>query len=166
MVYKLSEQLDHVGNSEYIFEAYEEYLRENRGKLPTSILDLIDSEQWRGGSGSTAPYYCELKDIEVIDFGKATARLILTLIKKEHRDYKEKPFQLRLIYQGLLELNIAQQRDISVNPFIWRYDEFLFFDPWSSYGHNEKMFTHNIEWVGKNVWSITAKDLIAIWEDL
>ncbi|MDR2060141.1 MAG: hypothetical protein LBQ29_01920 [Acinetobacter sp.] len=166
MVYKLSEQLDHVGNPEYIFEAYKEYLRENRSKLPASILNLIASEQWQGGSGSTAPCYCELQDIEIIDFGKATARLILTLIKKEYRDYKEKPFQLRLIYQGLLELNIAQQRDISVNPFIWRYDEFLFFDPWSSYGHNEKMFTHNIEWVGKNVWSITAKDLIAIWEDL
>lgn len=49
---------------------------------------------------------------------------------------------------------------------MWRYDEFLFFDPWSCYGHNERMFTHNIEWVGKNVWSITAKQIVATWEDL
>lgn len=166
MVYKLSDQLDHMGNSQYIFEAYNKYLRENRNRLPTSVLDLIASEHWHGGSGSTAPYYCELQNIEIIDFGKETAHLILTLIKKDHRDYKEKPFRLKLIYQGLLELNIPHQKDISVNPFMWRYDEFLFFDPWSGYEHNEKMFTHNIEWVGKYVWSITAKDLIATWEEL
>lgn len=49
MVYKLSDQLDHMGNSQYIFEAYNKYLRENRNKLPTSVLDLIASEQWHGG---------------------------------------------------------------------------------------------------------------------
>lgn len=102
----------------------------------------------------------------MIDFVKETAHLILTLIKKDHRDYGEKPFQLRLIYQGLLELDIPYQKDISINPFMWRYDEFLFFDPWSSYGHYERMFTHNIEWVGKNVWSITPKQIVATWEDL
>jgi len=166
MVYKLSDQLDHIGNPQYIFEAYKEYLNTNRNKFPTSVLDILASERWFGRSGSTAPYYCELHTVEVIDFGKETAHLILTLIKKDHRDYGEKPFQLRLIYQGLLELDIPYQKDISINPFMWRYDEFLFFDPWNSYGHNEKMFTHHIEWVGKHVWSITAKQIVATWEDL
>lgn len=166
MVYKLSDQLDHIGNPKYLFEAYDEYLKTNKNKLPESLLVLLASDWWYGGSGSTAPYYCELDNFEIIDFGKESAHLILILIKKDHRDYKEKPFRLRLIYQGLLELNIPHQKDISINPFMWRYDEFLFFDPWSSYGHNERMFTHNIEWVGKNVWSITAKQIVATWEDL
>jgi exo-beta-1,3-glucanase (GH17 family) len=34
MVYKLSDQLDHVGNSKYVFEAYDEYLKTNKNKLP------------------------------------------------------------------------------------------------------------------------------------
>ncbi|WP_278395408.1 hypothetical protein [Acinetobacter venetianus] len=166
MVYKLSDQLDHIGNPQYIFEAYKEYLNTNRNKFPTSVLDILASERWFGGSGSIAPYYCELDNFEIIDFGKESAHLILTLIKKDHRDYEETPFRLRLIYQGILEFNIPYQKILSINPFVWRYDEFLFFDPWSSYGNNERMFTHNIEWVGKNVWSITAKQIVATWEDL
>lgn len=30
MVYKLSDQLDHIGNPKYFFEAYDEYLKINK----------------------------------------------------------------------------------------------------------------------------------------
>lgn len=116
MVYKLSDQLDHVGNSKYVFEAYDEYLKTNKNKLPESLLVLLASDWWYGGSGSTAPYYCELDNFEIIDFGKESAHLILTLIKKDHRYYEETPFRLRLIYQGILEFNIPIKKIFQLIP--------------------------------------------------
>lgn len=83
MVYKLSDQLDHMGNPKYLFEAYDEYLKTNKNKLPESLLVLLASDWWYGGSGSTVLYYCELDNFEIIDFGKESSRLILTLIKIE-----------------------------------------------------------------------------------
>ena len=45
MVYKLSDQLDHVGNSKYVFEAYDEYFSENKNKL--IFLGNLNGKVWR-----------------------------------------------------------------------------------------------------------------------
>ena len=44
MVYKLSDQLDHISNPKYLFEAYDEYLKTNKNKLPESLLALLTSD--------------------------------------------------------------------------------------------------------------------------
>lgn len=84
MVYTLSDQLDHIGNPKFLFEAYDEYLKTNKNKLSESLLVLLASDLWYGGSSSTAPYYCASDNFEIIDFGKKSAHLSLTLIKKDH----------------------------------------------------------------------------------
>lgn len=166
MVYQLSEQLDHIGNPQYAFDAYKEYLKTNRNRFPQSVLDIIDSQNWYGGSGSKALYYCTLNKLELIDYGQSTAQLILTLSKIEDRDLEGIPFTLKLIYQGVTELNIPHQEHVSINVLKCRYNEFEFFDPWRKYQSNEKMFSHYIDWIGQNVWKITAKELHAIWTEI
>ena len=163
MVYQLSEQLDDIGNAKYAFDAYREYLKTNKERIPQSVLSIIDSEDWYGGSMSKAPYYCHLESLELRDYGKKTANLTLNLIK---RDYREKPFTLKIVYQGLSEFDLPGQHSISDSAHIQRYNEFLFFDPWHRYNINEKMFTHKIEWVDGNVWTISAREIQVDWKEI
>ncbi len=160
MAFKLSEQLDHIGDPNLSFEMYRSYVEENKHRFPESVIELMALESWSGGSSSDAPYYGDLLNVEIHDFGKQSASVKIVLLKQ---DYVDTPFNIELIYKGLLKLNIPNLDDISEQRSKWRYEEFLFFDPYHSNSLKEKMFTHRIEWDSGNIWDITARDIEVKW---
>ena len=162
MAFKLSEQLNNVGNQKLPIELYQSYVEHNKHKFPKSVLKVMELESWSGGSASNAPYNSELQRIEILDYGKSTASLKMYLLKQ---DYVEQPFTIEINYKGLFKLNIPEQDVISEKALKWRYEEILFFDPYHSHKLKDKMFTHNIEWVNGDIWSITAREFEVKWVD-
>ncbi|MGH1539243.1 MAG: hypothetical protein ACRBHB_02375 [Arenicella sp.] len=147
MTFKLSKQLDHIGNPKLPFEMYENYVEENKHRFPESALNVMRSEKWY-------PYDTGLQSLEVSGFGTPQSFLKLNLLNSDDIDNQ---YETELTYRGLFQLNIPSI-DHS-NQLRWRYEEILFFSAYNSHSIKDKMFTHKIEWVGGIVWSITAREL-------
>ena len=160
MSFKLGDQLDHLGNPNLAFEMYRSYVEHNKHRFPASVIEVMANANWAGGSASNAPYYSDLESIEINDFGKSTASAKLILLKQ---DYVEKPFTIEIIYKGLFRFEIPEHNKVSDAALKWRYEQFLFFDPHHSHGLKDKMFTHQIEWITGEIWSITARDVEIKW---
>lgn len=160
MTFKLSQQLDNIGNPNLPFELYKNYIEHNRKKFPQSVLDVINEERWSGGSRSEAPYYSDLESflVENVNKSSPSARMVLSKSK-----YVEQEFKIQIDYEGLFGMDIPAQTDISHQTLTWRYDQFLFFDGYHSHGIKDKMFTHQIEWIDGNIWSVTARNINITW---
>lgn len=155
MSFKLSAQLDEVGNPNLPFQMYASYLENNKHRFPKSVIDVISNPNWSGGSQSNSPYYGQLVKVKIQNIGNSTASLKLTLRKEM---YVPKPFHVELLYSGLLKLNIPNQNNLSSN-MTWRYEQFLYFDDYKNHTPQDKFFTHQIEWVSGEIWSITAREI-------
>ncbi len=157
---KLSAQLDDVGNPNLPFELYKSYINHNKWRIPQSALDIIACTDWSGGSDSKAPYYSHLTDMQISDLGSPESTLKLLLQKDM---YVDSPFQLEITYKGLFALDIPKHEIFPEQSLIWRYEQFLYFDAYHSAGIKNKLFTHQIEWVTGQVWSITAREIEVLW---
>ena len=154
MTFKLSDQLDHIGNPRLPFELYQNYVEENKHRFPESVLKVMRAEKWY-------PYDTNLASMEITGFPvvgsaksleqKPTLKLVL-----DNTDDIENRYQVELTYIGLFEFEIPKT---TANSLIFRYEEVLFFSAYHSHDIKDKMFTHKIEWVGGTVWSITAREL-------
>lgn len=162
MTFKLSRQLDCVDNANLPFALYRSYIDHNRSRFPQSALSLIEHPDWSRASQPKAPYNSEVMGVALTNFGKPQAALRLLLLKK---NYVEEPFHIEIVYKGLLQLDIPQQDMISINPLIWRYEQFLYYEEARAQRVEEKVFTHQVEWLSGEVWSITAQDIEVRWKD-
>jgi hypothetical protein len=161
VTFKLSAQLDDVGDPRYAFKLYESYIEKNKWRIPESALEIIAHPDWSGGSQSNAPYQSQVVSVQLTNLGSTSAAFKLTLFKEM---YVEIPFSLEITYEGLFALNIPSQQEISESALIWRYDQFLYFSAYHSHEIKDKFFTHQIEWVGGSIWSITARNIGAQWK--
>lgn len=93
MTFKLSAQLDDVGDPNLPFKLYESYIQHNKRHFPESAFQIIAHPDWSGGSASKAPYYSQLASLVLNNVGKLTAELKLTLVKEM---YVERPFNMKL----------------------------------------------------------------------
>jgi len=158
MTFKLSAQLDFAEDPRKPFEKYRSYIKENGHKFPKSVLDLIGNEKWSGGSDSVAPYYSEVNVVQVRDLGKPEAELELNLHKEM---YTPSLIEISIKYRGLIDVHIPTLMDLDCNKMIWRYDQFLL----EKSETDQKIFKHQIEWVGGDIWSITASDIKVSWKN-
>jgi hypothetical protein len=131
--------------------------------MPESALSIIAHPDWSGGSQSKAPYYSHLVSTELHGVGTSGARLKLTLHKDE---YVPTPLNIMINYDGLLVLDIPSTDRLSESELIWRYEQFLYFDAYHRYQIKDKLFTHQIEWVGGYIWSITARRIEVEWKEV
>ena len=162
MSLKLSGQLDNAGDPNLAFKLYESYIDYNKWRIPESALRIIAHPDWSGGSQSEAPYYSHLVSTELDGVGTRGARLKLTLLKDE---YVPTPVNILINYHGLLELDIPSSDRLSESKLIWRYEQFLYSDAYHRYQIKDKLFNHQIEWVGGYVWSITARHIEVEWKE-
>jgi len=156
MAFKLSAQLDQLGNPNLAFELYESYIDHNKWRFPESALEVIAHPDWKAGSQSKAPYYSNLDSFEVKSLGSSNAELALKLVKEM---YVETPFNILITYKGLFDLELPSTPGFSEEPMTWRYEQFLYFDAYHQYKIKDKLFTHQIEWTNGRIWSITARDI-------
>lgn len=154
MTFKLSEQIDHIGNPKLPFEMYQNYVEENKWRFPESVLQVMESEKWY-------PYDTGLLSIEISGFDTSasfsntpSSFLKMTLLNTDDIDNQ---YKIELTYKGLFDFSFP--RTGCYSQLRWRYEEILFFDAYQSHGIKDKMFTQKIEWVGGIVWSITAREL-------
>ncbi len=161
MTFKLGAQLDDSGDSRLSFKLYESYIEKNKWRIPESALAVIAHPDWSGGSQSKAPYYSQLESFELINLCGPSAELKLSLFKDIDA---EKDFYLEITYKGIFALDIPSQQELSESPLIWRYEQFLYFSAYSSHEIEDKMFKHQIEWVGGSIWSITARSIEVQWK--
>ena len=162
MTFKLSAQLDREDiNPNEAFRKYKEYVEENRDKFPSSVLSLMEDDRWYGGSNTIAPYYSHPKSIHLTCIGKGNAKLDLVL---EKGDYLEKPIEIYISYIGVYKTDIPTFDWVIENSWPWRYDQFLVFDGSEEYETSEKLFLHQIEWVGGKILSVIARDVKVEWK--
>jgi hypothetical protein len=161
MTFKLGAQLDDIGDPNLPFKLYESYIKENRRHFPDSVLEIIAHPGWSGGSASRAPYYSGLVSVVLDNLGNPKAELKLTLLKEM---YVEKSFHIEIIYKGLYALDIPSHKEFTEKPLIWRYEEFLKFNTNPSFGIEDKIFTHQIEWTDGSIWSVSARDIEVQWK--
>lgn len=163
MALKLSAQLDDAGNPNLTFELYKSYIDYNKWRIPMSALELIANPDWTGGSQSKSPYYSDLVSVEIRDLGSQQAELKLSLTKDM---YVETPLSIVITYQGLFDLEIQSTPGLSETETKWRYEQFLYFDPYPEHAIKDKMFVHQIEWINGTIWSITARDIRVEWMEI
>ena len=157
---KLSAQLDDTGNANLVFELYRSYIQHNKWRIPQSVLDVIEHPEWSGGSTSRAPYYSQLVGMQSSNLGKPNAELKLILQKDM---YVDSAFNIEITYSGVFGLDIPHQGMLSEEQLIWRYEQFLYFDAYQSHQIKDKLFMHQIEWVGGVIWSIIAREVKVLW---
>ena len=160
MTFKLSGQLDDVGDPNLPFKLYESYIQHNKSRFPESVLKIIAHSDWSGGSQSKAPYYSQLASFSLTNVGTQAAELKLILTKEM---YVEKPFNIEITYVGLFALDIPSQQGLSDSNLMWRYEQFLYFRAGKSSALRNKFFTHQIEWTDGTTWSVTAQEIQAHW---
>lgn len=155
MALKLSEQLD--ADALAAFALYAKYLQTFRYKFPASVLALMENPDWSGGCMSNSPHDSWLTGMELSGVGTEECCLELHL-SKPHLN-----LEIRIRYVGVMEMNMPIFKNIPQGNE-WRYEQFRYFDPYHSHGiKNLKMFTHDIEWVDGDVWSITAREIAVEW---
>ena len=161
MTFLLSPQLDSGANPNLHFELYKNYLENNRNNLPESVFDTLSNENWEGGSNSFSPYMSDLKSIRIENIGTNDSQCKLLFGKG---DYLEKPILIELIYRQLLESDFPNSGGLLKGyPKTWRYNQFLVFDAWREHEEKGKFFTHQIEFVGGCIWSISAGEIEVNW---
>lgn len=162
MTFKLSEQLDSLKDPSLFFDIYNLYLKDNFTKFPRSVLELLENNNWHGGSASNAPYYSDLESFSISDLRTKLANATLKLVKNE---YVAQPFEIEIVYKGVFKVDIPNEKFISERPLKWRYEQFLFYDASKIDKIEGQMFTHQIEWVGGKIWSISARDIEVSWRN-
>ncbi len=161
MTFVLSAQLDSGVDPNMPWKIYQSYLKNNKKHIPGSVYETIENPNWQGGSQSWSPYMADLKDIEFRNIGTNTSSCKLVFQKHE---CLEKPIEIGLEYKGLLEIDFPRSGGMSHDfAKTWRYHQFLVCDAWAQYGLKGKYFTHQIEFVGGLIWSISASEIQVNW---
>lgn len=164
MTFKLSAQLDHEDiNPNEPFQKYKEYVEENRSRFPSSVLNVLEDDRWYGGSNTISPYYSHPRSISLANIGRNNARLDLVL---EKGDYLVKPIEICISYIGVYKIDIPTFDWVIENSLPWRYDQFLYHDGSEEFETSEKLFQHQIEWVGETILSVIARDINVEWKEL
>jgi hypothetical protein len=161
MTFVLSPQLDSGANPNLHWELYKSYLENNRKDIPESVFETISHPNWEGGSNSYSPYMSDVKSFALTNIGTTESHCRLVLTKG---DYLQQPIEIEIEYSGLLDIDLPNSgglRDGFVKT--WRYHQFLVCDAWARYEVEGKYFTHQIEFVGGLVWSISASRIQAYW---
>lgn len=161
MTFKLSAQCNDVGDPRLPFQLYRSYIEQNKWRIPESALAVIAHPGWEGGCESQSPHDGKLVSFKATDIGQPSAELTLVLMKER---YSEPHFYLEITYKGLLALDIPDQQRFSLSSFVWHCDEFLYFDAFHEWEIKDKHFTHHIEWLGKDIWKITAREISVQWK--
>ncbi len=155
MSLKLSSQLD--ADADVAFALYKKYFDKNRWLFPESVIEVMENSDWIGGVDSKSPHDGELKNISITGIG-TNKSIIELLLFKSWRD-----LNIKVTYMEVLDFNLPSLGNLHES-HEWRYEQFLYFDPYHSHGiKNKKMFTHDIEWQNGVIWSITASDIEVIW---
>jgi len=161
MTFVLSPQLDSGANPNLHWELYRSYLKNNKNEIPKSVFETLDHEHWEGGSNTFSPYMSNLTSIEITNIGTKDSKCILVL---EKSGYIEKPIEIIVVYSGLLKVDLPDIGGLTEGfTKTWRYNQFLVFDAWPDYEKKGAYFTHQIEFVGNYVYSITASNIQVAW---
>ena len=161
MTFILSPQLDSGANPNLHWELYKSYLENNKKRFPKSVFETIENENWEGGSNTWSPYMSDVQSVEVKNINTNDSFCKIVLSKG---DYLEKPIEIEIIYRGLLQLDLPNSGGLCDGfPKTWRYNQFLVCDAWNEYQEKGNYFTHQIEFVGGNILSISANNIEVIW---
>lgn len=161
MTFLLSPQLDSGANLKLNFELYKSYLENNKRLIPESVFEVIENENWEGGSNTWSPYMSDVKSVELTNIGTDDSCCRMLFCKG---DYLEKPIEIEIRYTGLLQLDLPSLGRLNESfPISWRYNQFLVFDAWQEYEVPGNYFTHQIEFVGGKIISITANNIEVVW---
>lgn len=164
MTFVLSPQLDSGANPNLLWELYKSYLENNKKKIPESVFTTILNPNWQGGSHSCSPYMADVKDIAVMNVGtdECMCRLLLT-----KSGYMSNPIEIEILYGGLLEIDLPNSGNLHAGfSKTWRYNQFLICDGWAKYEVKGKYFTHQIEFLGDVIWSISANKIQVNWRGI
>ncbi len=159
MTFRLTAQCDEV-DPRLPEQLYRSYIENNRWRIPESALAVTAHPKWAGGSESESPHDSYLVSFNATCIGERSSELTLLLMKERH---SEPHFYLEINYSGLFALEIPEQQAISHYPCAWLCDEFLYFDAYPDWEIKDKFFTHQIEWLGKRIWRITASEISVQW---
>lgn len=162
MTFVLSPQLDSGANSKLHWELYKSYLENNKRLIPDSVFKVIEHENWKGGSDTFSPFMSDLKSVEIKNINTKDSMCKLVF---EKGDYLEQPILIEIIYRGLLQTDLPNSGSLKADffPKRWRNNQFLVFDAWRAYEEKGNYFTHQIEFVGGCIWSITANEIEVSW---
>jgi hypothetical protein len=155
MTFKLSKQIDDVGSQELPYALYSSYIQNNAHRFPKCVLDLHDEHN------NAFKYYSVCHDGILLDLkvdisfrSERSCELVLMCEDEEHNT-----LNIGVGYKGVFGFNFPDIDGFGESTYHWRYDQFLYHDPYQNWDLKDKMFRHEIEWVGGEIWSIVAREV-------
>lgn len=159
MTFILRAQLD--ADAKTALALYQKYVENNKRLFPKSVLALLENPDWQnGGNFSRYPHDGHLRNLFATSVNDEEG--IELIISKQQADV-----EIQIKYNNVIDFDFPSFGSGVKGFGIWAYDQFKFYNPYQEYGIKEnRMFRHEIEWLGGVVWSITAAEIQVVWKDI
>lgn len=145
MSYKLSNQLD--ADAVTSFELYRKYFELNKYHFPKSVIRLVKSSDWNGGTMQKGPMDSRLIKTTLLH---SKSEIQFELEKRQSGD------KLIIKYSGVQSFDLRRK---FTEELIWRYEQFRFVNSYNKYKLQDKIFIHDIEWTSGEIFKIEAKEI-------